>query len=307
MTFIILGDDLHSIASHYTAREKLFEKYSPLMEVGGLYSAAFVTAVLLELRRLMPFGIKWFSEDVVNNTTTVIGGMLYAESEMYYQAALSLYTIESQRSPLTAKFDKAKDWFNLITGGNTSMSEVLSKRLLQLYFSYDSADLNIYRQLLDDFFGIESTLTFKSVPDFLVYDMSSAKLNYIPVTPGRGAQLTGSVDSGLTKEEYYSIVYKFVGNDWVKRRVPGFPMEVNNVNVFQVVTEVEYLANPKPEYAIEEGTDGVAILPLANYVMQAEIDLDGASPHLLEWLNDTLLPAGLLVKYTSTMGIVGDG
>jgi hypothetical protein len=277
------------------------------MEVGSLYAAAFVTAVLIELRRLMPFGIKWFSEDVINNTTTVIGGMLYAESEMYYQSGLSFYLIESQRSPLTAKFDKAKDWFNLVTGSGTSISEVLSKRLLQLYFSYNSTDLNIYRQLLDNFFGIESIISFKAVPDFLVYDMSSAKLNYKPVTPGRGAQLTGDISTSLTKEEYYSIVYKFVDNDWVKRKVPGFPVTINNVNEFQVVTEAEYLADPKPHYAVAEGSPDVAILPLANYVMQAEIDLGSASPHLLEWLNDTLLPAGLLVKYMSTTEVLGDG
>lgn len=297
----------HTLAYDSFRANDLSRDYEGLMEVGSLYTAAFVTAVLIELRRLMPFGIKWLSEDVINNTTTVIGGMLYAESEMYYQAGLSLYTIESQRSPLTAKFDKAKDWFNLVTGSNASMSEVLSKRLLQLYFTYDSADLNIYRQLLEDFFGIETTITFKSVPDFLVYDMGSANLNYVPVTAGRGAQLTGDVTTSLTKEEYYSIAYKFIDNDWVKRPVPGFPVVVAGVNEFQVVTEEEYLANPKPFYAVEEGAEGVAILPLVHYVMQAEIDLDDASPHLLEWLNDTLLPAGLLVKYTSTREVLGDG
>lgn len=275
-----------------------------LMEVGSLYTAAFVTAVLLELRRLMPFGIKWFSDDVINNTTTVIGGMLYAESELYYQAGLSLYTIESQRSPLTAKFDKAKDWFNAITGSNTSMSEVLSKRLLELYFNYEGADLSVYCQLLNNLFDIQTTLTFKAIPDFLVYDLSYAKPVYVPVEPGRGAVITNG--ASLTKDEYYTIVYKFVGNDWVKRSVPGFPVDSIPVD-YTLVTEAEYLANPKDNYAVEEGTDGIAILPLVNYLMTADVDLESASPHLLEWLNDTLLPAGLLVKYTSTMEILGDG
>lgn len=301
---------LHQAA--YTAFNTYISDYGRpnIMDVGNLYSSAFIAAVLLELRRLMPFGIKWFSEENVDNITTVIGGMLYAESELYYESALSLFVLESSRSPLTAKFDTSRDWFSSLSMTNTNISEVLSKRLLSLYFAYDGADLYIYRQLIDNFFGIQSAISFRVIPDFLVYDLTSATMNFVPVPPGRGAQLSGTTNISLTKDEFYTIAYKFTDNDWVKRNVPGFPVYITSIdlsNEYTLVTESEYLKNPKPNYVVEEGTGGVVLLPLMSYIMQAGLNLDAASPHLIEWLNDTLIPAGLLVKYTSATEVLGDG
>lgn len=301
------GIGIHQLAAGAIESLGLLVDYSEIFDVGSVKAAAFVAATLLELRRLMPFGLKWFSPTVVDNISTVIGSMLYAESEMYYAWALYLYATEKEASPYTVKFEAAQDWFKILFGRAVTASDGLLRQLMRSYISFEYQDDASYVDFLKSFYDLDITCGYATVPAFSVYDLESynQETNTYSYTEANNILNLGVATRQLTEAQFYSVMFKVVDGQWVPRDVPGFPVPIDDVpNPNSVVSSEVYLANPQEGLLVLDGE--VAIYPLRDYFMRLYIDFGRYLPTTIGWVNDQLMPAGLLVSYSAETHLVGD-
>lgn len=297
---------IHQVAASSLSLLGLPADYSNIFYVGSVKAASVVSATLLELRRMMPFGMKWFSLHAVDNIASIIGSMLFAEADMYYAWALSMFAIENQRSPLTVKFEYAQQWFELLFGRAVLGSDGFLRKLMELYTKFDNQDASSYVAYLNEFYGIESSVSYPTVPSFSVYDFNSSSVEGgLTYTEPNNVINLSNTNGQLNETEFYTVMFKRQDSDWVEREVPGFPIPLGSQLPNSVVVDAAtYLQNPQEGMLVID--DDVLIYPLHDFLMRLNIDLGDQVPYDLNWTTDHLMPAGLLVNYRANSVYIGD-
>lgn len=286
------------IGSIIAKKKGLFFVSPETFYVGEVEAAATVAAVLLELRRMIPFGMKWFSLRVVDSIKSVLGSMLFSEANLYFSWALYMYTLQKEVSPLTAKFDSAQRWFELMFGRALIGSDGFLRQLMKTYIEFDYHNVSNYISFLKDFYGLDVETTPNQPPAYSLYDPSSNTYSDPDHTTelGEGAQ--------FSEAEYYSILYKYKDKNWVEREVPGFPIPVSAAPLeTPVLTAEQYLADPQMGVLVED--EEMLVYPLRDYLMRLDINLGQDLPYNLEEVTKKLMPAGLLISYKHTMLFAG--
>lgn len=286
----------------YTSNYKLDKSF---LDVGGIEAMASSLATLAELRRMMPFGLRWFSEENVNRVSSIIGSILYSEAEIYYQYALFLYVIVNKQSPTQAKFEDASNWFSYMFNTKVIGSAARLSNLISLFTNYEYQNTLAYKSLVEGYFSKSTTLTYKLVPDFYIYDFDTFSVNN-PITYKLNPRTIDLSDPSLqlTRDEFLSITFKYEAGRWVERQVPGLP--IPNVTVptgFIAVEAYQYLNSPRDNMLVID--DDMLIYPINNYFMNVELELDKI-PFFLNTLDNFAVPAGVIISYKNTVEMVGD-
>lgn len=279
-----------------------YKSASNHFDLVALKASAYVTATLLELRRMMPYGLKWFDESKVNDVSSVIGSMLYAEADLYWSWALQLDTYIKSASAFTAVSDDAINWFNNKYNSNVLATDGFLKQLQVTDSSKTITDLTSLCSFLSEFLGVTVSYTRPTVPAFCIYKSNS--VNDLLDNYTTNNQVI-DLDTGyMNKAQYLSIVYKKQAGKNVLRAVPGFPIkpEYKPVDV-QVMTIEDYLANPVSGVVVSDGP--VYIYPLTDYVMQATLNISEMTKQLVDTLNDVPV-LGLDLNFVSTLEFVGE-
>lgn len=108
-------------------------------------------SVLSEERRLWPFGYRWTSEEKERDRTTVIGSLLYADSELYRRPQLAYLTLKGAHSPATSAGEQLRIWASLVARSLNLSSDAFISTWLR-GFLLDRQDL---QTLLEEVFGYE--------------------------------------------------------------------------------------------------------------------------------------------------------
>lgn len=282
-----------------------------LFDTKGIEAAAMTNSTLQELRRMMPYGGRWFSEAAVNSINSVIGSMLYAEANLYFDWALGLIKSESSLSYTTAMSDDLYKWAELTFACPVPLAqEGFLRDKISRYFKRPDVALSTFMQFLTEFMGVEPTLIYPDLP----YFCALIELN----KPDAICNYTDAVykyEGTLTLEQHYAIAYKYVDGDWVSREVPGFPIKhpayiedgLENFILpegYSVYTIEQFKANPIDNVLVEDGP--VLIYPLSNYLPRLDIDIKDKLPHQYDKFLQETIPVGLQYSTYTTYSSTGE-
>lgn len=277
----------------------------------GIEAYGIVNYTLQELRRMMPYGKRWFGEEALESVHSVIGSMLYAEANLYFDWALGLLKSEAAVSYTTAMSDDLYKWAELSLACPIPVSQGgFLRDKISRYFSRPDVALLSFMDFLNNFLGVDATLIYPEFPSF------SPLINlYVPDAVCNYSDTLSVYTGELTPEEYYAIGFKYVDGDWVKREVPGFPIKhpayveggMDNFVLpegYSVYTIEQFKATPIERVLVEDGP--VLIYPLVNYLPKLDIDIGNKLPHQYDKFLKETLPVGLVYKTYTTYSSRGE-
>jgi hypothetical protein len=269
------------------------------------YALAKESYALGELRKMMPFGTHWFTNEKVNNVSSNIGSMLYAESAMTFNRALMQLRLQESRVPVYAVGDYLKQWFNASLRIEPGIhSDGYLQRCLAAYISVSNAkDKEVVSTLAKEVFNLPVTVSSASPPPFFVYKLpltdneTSASFEETPVEY-RGY---------LSYHEYQSCMYKRFKGEWVARCVPGFPVKAVPPDYCPVsVSTYRNLTSTQQRHMVAVRDGGIYVLPILQYFFSLRINLSTSSPKSMYRVIKAALPVGVKLFIDTEFTSVGD-
>ena len=263
---------------------------------------AQVTFTLTELRRIWPRGYRWGSSEIINSVNTVLGSMLQADANLYFDYFLLKDLTVDARSLTNSQGAFVRDWFRQLLGMQEDVvlaGDDLFRKLTVDYVNRDSNDRESVVSLLTDTLGYpEASLEIpQPKPYSLIKDVRRADDTFTDYQ----AEVTelGQVEY-FNKQKSHSIVYKPAQERLVSegittvssigriteyggrllRRVPGFPYR--NVPVSYAYPNASLDVPINQEYSDTSTT--VRLM----YEPWADISNGGLNASYEEWTNDDL-------------------
>lgn len=259
------------------------------------------TISLLEVKRMIPFGIRWFSPDTINNSSSVLGALLYSFAMMYYKVGLDFDILQSSLSPYTAKSDFARDWYSQIY--NTEVYS--SGGHIRNIFTIDKVSMLSLSKIEEYLLGrydLSVEFVQPTIPQFSLL----TSLTQLDEADSDYSDIGNNYSSSWTPLLFYTVIMKRSGGSWVERVVPGFPIKASDKPIdIPELTPEAYLTSPVSPCIVSDGT--MFVYPLANYVMSQTLDIGLEHiPSNLSLMVSRLLPSSLVVEYLAQTDSKGE-
>lgn len=268
----------------------------------ALEAFAKVSFTLIELRRLWPRGYSWGSSQVINSINSVLGSLLQADANLYFDYFLLESLVVNAKSLSSCQGVYTKRWAEQLLKIDLSNLLVSDQRLRGLLLDYIQREVNDRESvvgLLRDTFGY----TEASIEDELPrpYSLVNSFERWDETFTGYTAEVNQLDGSGyLNKEHANSIVYKPAQEQLVSeditdcsainrttaypgralRRVAGFPYR-------NVPISFSY-PNASLDVPINQEYDDLARVRRLMYPVGTELSNDKLNTSYSEWINEDL-------------------
>lgn len=271
-------------------------------DLKALEALAQVSFVLTELRRMWPVGYRWGSSQVINSVNSVLGSMLQADANLYFDYFLLKGLVKDSRSLEHSQGVFLREWvgelLSLLPTGLLVEDGVL-RELVVSYINRNANDRDQITQLLRDTLGYTQAVieTPKPAPFSLIKDFGMKQDTFEDYSVENNNLLS---ETYLNPTETNSIIYK-PAQEWLAddtatdcsstlrvtahggrylRRVAGFPYR-------NVPVSFEY---PRADLDVpinQEYTD-VGTVPRLMYEPWSNISNDKIDASYNEWVNEDL-------------------